>query len=267
MTRWIQALLLATITTAAFAQAPPPVTASTVTEAVDSRQTREDFQSVLRKYPPQVGAVLKIDPGLFHNQSFMANYPALTAFIERHPEVVQSPSYFLGTYIDGSASDRAERITTGDVAGFTIFIVVTYVLVWIVKTLIEQRRWSHLSAVRSEVHGKLLDRFTSNEELLTYLQSDAGKKFLESSPIPLEPGARPMSAPLGRVFMSMQAGLVLVAAGIGFDLVSLRTQGANANVLYGIGVIALMIGVALMLSAAFLYVVSRRAGLWKQTES
>jgi hypothetical protein len=109
----------------------------------------------------------------------------------------------------------------------------------------------------------LLDRFSSNQELLAYLQSSAGRKFLEAAPIPLEAGPRPVSAPVARIFWSLQLGLVLIAAGIGFDLVSLRLQGSDANVLYGFGVTALLIGIALVFSAGIFYVLSRRFGLWQ----
>ena len=37
-----------------------------------------------------------------------------------------------------------------------------------------------------QVHNKLLDRFTSNEDLLAYVQTPAGRRFLESAPIPLQ---------------------------------------------------------------------------------
>jgi hypothetical protein len=40
--------------------------------------------------------------------------------------------------------------------------------------------------VQVEMHGKLLDRLTTNEDLLAYAQSPAGSRFLESTPISLE---------------------------------------------------------------------------------
>ena len=97
------------------------------------------------------------------------------------------------------------RSIGGDIAGFSVFLVITFVLIWAIKTLIEQRRWSRLSSIQTEVHSKLLDRFTSNEELLAYIQTPAGKRFFESAPIPLEAGPRPMSAPVGRIFWTVSA--------------------------------------------------------------
>jgi hypothetical protein len=72
-----------------------------------------------------------------------------------------------------------------------------------------------------------------------------------------------MRAPIGRIFWSLQAGLVLIAAGIGFDLVSLRVKTEASEVLYGLGMIGLLIGVALVVSAGVFYGLSRKFGLWQ----
>ena len=54
-----------------------------------------------------------------------------------------------------------------------------------------------------------------------------------------------------------------IETGIGFDLVSLRVRGQASEPLYGIGMIGLLIGVALVISAVVFYVLSRRFGLWE----
>ena len=47
-------------------------------------------------------------------------------------------------------------------------------VIWLIKTLIEHRRWSRLSKIQTDVHNKLLDRFSANEDLLAYIQTPAG---------------------------------------------------------------------------------------------
>jgi hypothetical protein len=259
MTRWKLILAALLISSAAFAQKPAPASTPSATE------TREDLRSILRDHAPQLATVLKLDPTLLTNQAYLATYPDLNTFLTQHPEVAHNPGYYFEG-VGGSGSDsgfRAWRDVMGDVAGFTVFLVITGVLIWMIRTIIDQRRWNRLSAIQTEVHSKLLDRFTSNEELLAYLQTPAGKKFLESAPIPLEAGPKPISAPVGRIFWSLQAGLVLIAAGIGFDLVSLRVPNPDSTGLYGVGVIALLIGVALVLSAIVFYGLSKRFGLFQ----
>ncbi len=275
----IAAVLLA-ISMSALGANPAPTTATvTVTNAApaafdtDSRQTREEFKALLRRYPPALGTVLKLDPTLFGNQAYLANYPALANFVAQHPENAHNTAFYL-EYISfpserdpDTPSMRLWRDIVAYVAASSVFLVVTFVLVWAIKTLVEQRRWSRLAAIQTEVHSKLLDRFTSNEELLAYIQTPAGKRFLESAPIPLEAGPRPISAPIGRIFWSLQAGLILVAGGIGFDLASLRVQGNGSQALYAIGVIGILVGIALVISAIVFYALSRRFGLWETNVS
>jgi hypothetical protein len=257
MIRWKIAVFALLTSTMALAQMP--------TES--ALQVREQLQSLMRNSPPQVGRVLRLDPTLISNESYMGTYPALNAYVKQHPEIQHNPAYFLGdpeAEVEGGY--RVWRELMSDIGGFFAFLVVTFVLVWMVRTLIAQRRWNRLSAIQTEVHSKLLDRFTSNDELLAYLQSPAGSKFLQSAPIPLEAGPRPMNAPLGRIFWSLQSGLVALALGGGFMVLSQRV-GPGAAAWYGAGVIALFIGIAMMLSAAIFYFLSRRFGLWQASVS
>src|SRR5689334_14061922 len=60
----------------------------------DSRQTREQLRSILERYPPEVGRVLKLDPTLLRNETWLATYPALASFIGAHPEISHSPAFF-----------------------------------------------------------------------------------------------------------------------------------------------------------------------------
>ncbi len=255
------------------AKEPPPVATSTeqtstgvVTGELDSRETREKLREVLHRYPPQLGMVLKLDPTLFTNQTYLTNYPALATFVAAHPEVIHSPGYFLeivpGPESNTSAGVRMWMSIMGGLAAFSVFVIVTGVLAWMVRTLIEQRRWSQLSKSQTEVHTKLLDRFTSNEELLAYIQTPAGRRFLESAPIPLEAGPRPISAPVGRILWSVQVGLVIAAAGIGLQTVSFQAQKEFAPVLSAIGLVSICVGIAFVLSAIIAYALSRRLGLW-----
>ena len=57
----------------------------------DSRETRNDFEALLKRFPPSVGRVMRIDPSLMRNEAYLAPYPTIAAFLQQHPDVVQNP--------------------------------------------------------------------------------------------------------------------------------------------------------------------------------
>ena len=108
-------------------------------------------------------------------------------------------------------------------AGFTAFIVVLSTLVWLIRTIVDHRRWNRLSKIQAEVHTKLMDRFSSNDELLTYVQTPSGRRFLESGPSPLqETPPTVLSAPFSPILWSVQLGSVLLVSGVGLLFLSGR---------------------------------------------
>ncbi len=271
----IAALVAAIVSFSAFAQAPatttnvpPAATASMVVTDADSHETRDQFHETLRRYPTEVSRVLKLDPSLMTNQAYLANYPALAAFLAQHPEVAHSPAFYIGDIFipDDRAENSSERVWRSTMEGISIFAVlalVTGVLAWLVRTVIEHRRWSRMSRVQADVHNKLMDRFTANEDLLAYIQTPAGKRFLESAPINLDGAPRAVSAPIGRILWSVQVGLVLAAAGVGLHYVSGSVQKDVAQPLFAMGILAISIGAGFVLSAIVSFVLSRKLGLWE----
>jgi hypothetical protein len=273
--------ILMTFAAAAFAQKQPADATTTSTTAqtapavitdTDSRETREQFRELLRRTPPEVGMVLKLDPTLFTNQQYLATYPALASFVAQHPEVTHNPGFYLDTVYtprEHEPNTGARMMWDKMMEGFMIlfiFSTIVGVIVWLIRTLIEQRRWGRLSRVQTEVHGKVLDRLTSNEELLRYMETPAGRRFLESAPIPLEAGPRPVSAPVGRILWSIQTGLVISAAGVGMEVVSYNIDKDASQPVYALGMIALCVGVGFVLSAVVAFILSRRLKLLEAPE-
>lgn len=233
----------------------------------DSHETREALQNLLAKYPPQVGRVLKLDPALFSNQAYLANYPGLAAFVTQHPEIAHTPAFYLESiWVPNdsrpeSASERLWRETLEGVAIFMVMLLVTGSLIWLIRTLIEHRRWSRLTRTQAEVHGKLMDRLGSNAELLAYMQTPGGKRFLESAPIALDAGPRAVSVPIGRILWSIQVGLILAAAGFGMMVVSRGVEKSAGQPLLAMGTLGVAIGGGFLLSAFVSFVLSKRLGL------
>ncbi len=232
----------------------------------DSRETRDKFRELLHTYPPAVATVLKLDPSLFNNASYLGSYPGLASFVAAHPEIAHSPEFYLGSVAlpADTRQDVQHEHTLRILAGLTgifVFLTVTLTLAWLVKTLIQQRRWSRQSQVQTEVHGKLMERLTTGEEMIAYAQSPAGKRFLEGGPIAVDAASQPVSAPIGRFLWSIQAGLVLSAAGFGMQFVSNQMPIDVAPVATGVGILILSVGIGFVLSAIVSFLLSRKLGL------
>src|SRR5262249_37451072 len=131
--------------------------------------------------------------------------------------------------------------------------------------LIDHRRWLRTSKVQTDAHTKLLDRLTSNEDLLAYIQSPAGSRFLQSAPLPIDTG-RPLGAPIGRILFSAQAGTVGMFLGLGLQAASVRVQ-SNPDIsdagpfLFAVAVVAMAVGFGFLVSSGVAYILSRRLGL------
>jgi hypothetical protein len=244
-----------------------PQTILTV-EQPDAQRAKEELSSLLEHYPPSLRGVLALDPSLLDNQSYLAPYPALVSFLNTHPEIARDPSFFVGDGAPRPRQDPASQVLDmwreimnglGIFAGFGMAIGL---LTWLIRTLVDYRRWSRLAKVQTDVHTKLLDRFTANEDLLAYIQSPAGAKFLESSPISLDPAPRGVGAPLGRILWSVQGGVVLMAGGLGLHIVGGRVTDAPASQsLHALGIIGIALGVGFVISAIISFVISQRLGL------
>jgi hypothetical protein len=112
-----------------------------------------------------------------------------------------------------------------------------------------------------------MDRMTSNEDLLAYIQSPAGRRFLESGPSPFDDGLQSIGAPLARILWSVQTGLVLGFGGLGlhYAVGRLESDSAAAQSLLVVSILAVALGIGFILSAAAAYGFSQRLGLFERT--
>jgi hypothetical protein len=251
-----------------FAQAPVVARSAQPAEPeAQARQVRETFvREVLAKYPPAVAGVLKLDPTLLSSEPYMAAYPEINAYLSKHPEIRRSPSYYFENVSSGQSYSYDPRARAWDnmmdgLAVFMVMLLIAGSLGWLVRTAIDYRRWGRLAKVQAEAHTKLLDRFTGNEELLSYVKSPAGMRFLQSSPIALDGNPRAMSAPLSRILWSVQAGVVMASAGLGMNYVSRKIYPEYADPVFTLSVVVLSIGLGFLASAVLSYLLSQRMGL------
>jgi hypothetical protein len=221
----------------------------------DAWRTREELNQVINI--PSMKEILRLDPSLLNNEAYLAAYPRLAAFLTDHPEVAHNPTYFLGL----PESERRNNIAE-PLAVTLIVLGMAGLFIWLIRLIVDYRRWLRISRLQTEAQAKILDRFTSNEDLLGFIQTPAGRRFMESSAMPIEP--RSIGAPFGRILWSVQIGLILLFCGLGMELLrgssAVATEGLDEAFLI-IGGLVVAIGVGFLSSGLASYLLSRRFGL------
>jgi hypothetical protein len=254
-----------TAATATAATDSSTIAAPDADETSEARQTvRQEFSQLLARHPDAMTRVIVLDPTLLSNEPFLAKYPELAQFVAQHPEIRRNPHFYLRDHEEERVPFRP-RSAAAEVAEMISMVFVTAVIasaiIWLVRTIIDQKRWSQLSRRQSEVHTKILDRLSSSEELLGYIKSPAGTKYLESAPIALHVAPPAPATRASRVMLSIQIGIVVAAAGLGLLLVSARSTGDAEQGFFAMGAVAFCIGGGFILSALVSSVMARRLGL------
>ena len=257
-----------------------PVTAAPISDQ-ELAATQEQLMQMLRTSPTLTQVVAR-DPSLLSDQEYVSrNNPQLAQFLVAHPEVARNPEYYLFTHLESKGGRRdqaleraiwpemsqpqyestnAERIMEplSALAAFACFLGA---LVWVIRQIIENRRWARIFKLQSEVHGRLIEKFSSTQEIAAYMGTEAGRRFLEAAPIPvgIEPEQRMPNA-VARVLWPLQIGVVLVLLGVG--LLFLRHAGPDMDVpMLVLGTVVLMPGIGFILSAGITWILAGRLGL------
>jgi len=244
-------------------QAPAPA----IVSDQNAERTREQLRETLDHYPPTLRQVLRLDPSLLSKSDYLALYPALATFLAQHPEVAHNPTYFIGgptfTNEGDSSTPRAMVDIMTDLSVTSFFITAILVVGWIARSVLEHKRWQQAMKTQTEAHTKLVDRMASNEDLLSYIQSPAGQRFLMAAPLlpTLEPASRSMGAPIGRILWSMQTGIVVGLAGVGLWIAKNNVISEVAQPLVVLGILGMAVGLGFVLSSLVSYVLSRQLGL------
>ncbi len=219
-------------------QAPAPAPAAAPVDERDARETRQRLRDIFNQYPPSVGQVLRLDPSLLSKPEYMASYPTLATFITQHESVFEGGMFLIGV-----------------VSFFTL-------VGWVARAVIDYRTWLRASKIQADAHAKLVDRLTSNEDLLAYLQSPAGQRATMSSTRPgLDIAMRAVGAPVNRILWSVQVGVVLAAGGLGLWFAKASVIEEAAQALNVVAVLAVALGVGFVASALVAYALSRQLGL------
>lgn len=259
---------------------PPPAQTSAVSDR-DLAATRHELLKLLRT-SPTLTTVIAHDPSLLANQDYVAhNNPQLAQFLTEHPEIARNPDFYLFTKLspeDGGPDEALERAVwpeyaqparsgwnandvVGPMGALLAFACFLAALTWLIRQFLENRRWNRIFKLQSEVHSRLIDKFSSNQELALYMGTEAGKRFLEAAPIPLgiEPDQRVPNA-IARILTPLQIGIVLSLLGAGLYMLRHVSPDMEIPMLL-MGTVAFMPGLGFIISAGITWVLAARLGL------
>jgi len=289
--RWLSvavqvvAVLIALSGAAHAAQGPragAPTTASSSAEVSqkDIAALQDQLLQLLR-LSPTLAEVVARDPSLLSDTDYVnRNNPELGRFLQAHPEIANNPDFYLFDNLhsqneqpsetlerklwpamSGQRSSEALRDLISDGFPFLVFVCILSALLWLTHVLLENRRWNRIFKLQTDVHGKLIDRFGTSQEVLTYMGTEAGKRFLEATPIAVGfEHQQPVPSPVARVLTPLQIGVVLTLLGIGLIFLRHSVPDGDAPLLV-IGTVVLMPGLGFIISAGITWVLARHLGL------
>jgi len=278
-------VFLALFTAVGAAQAPRPGQAASAVNPPqisekDLAALQDEFLQELR-LSPTLAEVVARDPSLLSNAEYVnRNNPELGKFLQAHPEIAKNPDFYLFNNLHGEHEQPSESLerklwpqmsqqeSSGidselvhDGIPFLVFLCMLGAVLWLTHVLLENRRWNRIFKLQTDVHGRLIERFGTSQEVLTYMGTDAGKRFLEATPIAVGfERSQPVPSPVARVLTPLQIGVVMTLLGVG--LLSLRhsvPEGSTA--LLVIGMVVLMPGLGFIISAGITWGLARHLGL------
>ncbi len=133
--------------------------------------------------------------------------------------------------------------------------VIGFVLVTNLRALLDHMRKTKSEKLQSEVYNKMLDKLGSSQDVLAWLQTDAGQNLFK-----VAPPDRP--APYSRILNSVQFGVVALVLGGG--ILAIRTmigvEGQEPAAVVGTLVMAL--GLGMLLAGACSYALSKKFQLF-----
>lgn len=132
-------------------------------------------------------------------------------------------------------------------------------VLYLVRTTLDHIRSARTEKLQTDLYTRMLDKFGSSQDLLAYLETDAGKNLLKPPPQASEAVA---PAPTRRIMNSVQIGTVLLAIGTAFLLMKASIQDFNAREpLTVFGILGVMAGVGFLVSALASWQLSKMWGL------
>ena len=125
-------------------------------------------------------------------------------------------------------------------------------VVTIVRTAMDHIRRTRSERTQAEMFNTLMNKLGSGPEVLSYMETEAGKSLLKAPP-----EVRP--SPYARILNSVHLGVVLTILGIGILSLQAMLNGDRDALI--IGTLILTVGIGMLSAAAASWVLSKKLGL------
>lgn len=134
----------------------------------------------------------------------------------------------------------------------TILVLGQFAFVGFIIWVVSRAREAKMRQ-RSEERSRLLERFSSSQELIDFISSEAGSRLLDSPKTPNQHPSR-------MVAVTMMGGIITLFIGLAFLVVVFLGRDPSGGNLIIPGVICALAGVGLLIAAGISAWLFRRAG-------
>jgi hypothetical protein len=140
----------------------------------------------------------------------------------------------------------------------TMFVMIGFVI-W---SFFKARQTKHMLEAQARFHDKILDRFGSSQDLIAFVQTPEGSRFIERF------GEQPLSSPLERSLTSIRTGIIITFLGAGMitigSLLGIRFEENGALLL---GLVGIFLGAGFLVAAYASHKLARQWGLFDRKAS
>jgi len=140
-----------------------------------------------------------------------------------------------------------------------LFPVAFGAMSFVLWTIFSTIRRFKIAKLQADVQNRLIDKFGTTQDLLAYVQTDAGKQILESLSVE-------RTSPFSRIIGAVQAGIIMFLFGLALLFLRGKLSGAEEGFLM-FGTIFVTLGIGFAISAAASYSLSKSFGLLNGTIS
>jgi predicted outer membrane lipoprotein len=162
-------------------------------------------------------------------------------------------SHFALSLVDTVESE--EGTVDEKIAIVMVMVTLAFGVVSIMRMALEHMGRAKTLRVQSDLYNRLIDKFGTSNELLAYLQSEAGQQLFKT------PATTSLGA-YGRIMNAVQYGAIAVVVGAGILAIGSAFKGTEAaDVTFVFGWLAITIGAALLVSSVLSFALSRKFGL------